>query len=168
MMSDAGGLFLLVSPNGPTWWRLKYRFMAKYRFMGKEKLLSLVVYPVVSLKAARERRDEARWLMAAAIDPSAKGQAEREAHSDTLEAIAREWFANFSPAWTESHLVKTTRRLERDIFPGLDGHPIAIITPADLLTCTEPTGIEVLLQALEGYTGGFAVNCAMRSGRNSI
>lgn len=51
---DGGGLFLLVTPNGGRWWRLKYRFG------GKEKLLSLGVYPAISLKEARKRREEAK------------------------------------------------------------------------------------------------------------
>ncbi len=38
-LSDEKGLFLLVTPSGGKWWRLKYRFE------GKEKLLSLGVYP---------------------------------------------------------------------------------------------------------------------------
>ncbi len=54
---DGGGLYLEVSPNGGKWWRLKYRFT------GKEKRLSLGVYPDVSLKEARRRRDEARQLL---------------------------------------------------------------------------------------------------------
>jgi hypothetical protein len=48
---DSGGLFLLVTPNGGLWWRLKYRVG------GKEKLISLGTYPDVSLKDARKRRD---------------------------------------------------------------------------------------------------------------
>ena len=51
---DGGGLFLLIAPTGGKLWRLKYRFG------GKEKLLALGVYPDVSLKKARELRDEAR------------------------------------------------------------------------------------------------------------
>lgn len=209
---DAGGLFLLINPNGSKWWRLKYRFT------GKEKLLSLGVYPDVSLKLARERRDEARRLIADGVDPSAKRQAEKEARADTFEAIAREWFAKFSPGWAKSHADKIIRRLERNIFPWLGGRPIATITPADLLTClrrienrgaidtahraqqnasqifryavatgrtprdvsadlrgalppaqskhyatiTEPTEVGALLRALEGYSGGFAVSCALR------
>jgi hypothetical protein len=54
---DSEGLFLLVAPNGGKWWRLKYRFQKK------EKLLSLGVYPEISLKEARRRRDEARTLV---------------------------------------------------------------------------------------------------------
>ena len=59
-----GGLYVEVSPTGGKWWRLKYRFD------GKEKRLSLGVYPDVSLKDARERRHEARKLLAGGIDPS--------------------------------------------------------------------------------------------------
>lgn len=62
-MYDARGLFLLVNPNGSKWWRFKYRFN------GKEKLLSLGVYPEVTLKRARDTRDEARERVARGIDP---------------------------------------------------------------------------------------------------
>ncbi|MDP7372239.1 MAG: Arm DNA-binding domain-containing protein, partial [Nitrospinota bacterium] len=57
-MFDGGGLYLEIAPSGGKWWRLKYRFD------GKEKRLSLGVYPDVSLKNARARRDEARKLLA--------------------------------------------------------------------------------------------------------
>ena len=50
---DERGLFLLVQPSGGKLWRLKYRYL------GKEKKLSLGRYPDISLKVARERRDEA-------------------------------------------------------------------------------------------------------------
>jgi hypothetical protein len=49
----------------------------KYRVDGREKLISFGQYPDVPLKAARERRDEARRLIAARVDPSAKRKAER-------------------------------------------------------------------------------------------
>ena len=52
-LSDEKGLFLLLSPNGAKYWRMKYRFE------GKEKKLALGVYPDVSLKDARECRYEA-------------------------------------------------------------------------------------------------------------
>ena len=60
-LCDERGLFLLISPKGGKWWRFKYLFD------GKEKLLSLGTYPDVSLKDARERRDEARKQAAAGI-----------------------------------------------------------------------------------------------------
>jgi len=124
---DGGGLFLLLNPNGTRYWRLKYRTG------GKEKLLGLGVYPAVGLKEAREKRDDARKLVAAGIDPSAKRQADKVARADTFEAIAREWFAKFKPNWVDSHADKVIRRLERDIFPALGGKPIATIKPAEIL-----------------------------------
>jgi hypothetical protein len=60
---DGGGLFLYIAPTGGKWW-------LKYRFLGKEKLLSFGTYPEVSLSVAREKRDQARKLLAAEIDPS--------------------------------------------------------------------------------------------------
>ena len=82
---DGGGLYLLVNPQGSRLWRLKYRIH------GKEKLLAIGAYPDVSLKRAREKRDEARRLLADGIDPSAQRKAEKLADANTFEAIAREW-----------------------------------------------------------------------------
>lgn len=65
-LSDGGGLYLLVQPSGGKWWRLDYRFDAK------RKTLSLGAYPDVNLKDARDRRDQARKLLANGIDPAEK------------------------------------------------------------------------------------------------
>lgn len=64
-LSDGGGLYLLVQPNGAKYWRLDYRFE------GKRKTLALGVYPAISLVVARDRRDEARKLLINEQDPSA-------------------------------------------------------------------------------------------------
>ena len=57
-LTDGGGLYLLVKPNGAKYWRLKYRFF------GKEKKLSIGVYPDISLADARLKREEARKVIA--------------------------------------------------------------------------------------------------------
>ena len=84
---DVGGLYLEVRPAGGKWWRWKYRYG------GKEKRLSLGVYPDVSLKAAREKRDAARQQLAAGIDPGQARKAEKlsQAGAECFEAIGREW-----------------------------------------------------------------------------
>ena len=132
---DGGGLYLEISPKGGKWWRLKYRFD------GKEKRLSLGVYPDVSLKDARERRDEARKLLANEIDPSenrkAKKTAKVERASNSFEVVAREWFAKHEPNWSTNHANRTIRRLERDIFPWIGGKPIADITAPQLLEAVQ-------------------------------
>ena len=84
--TDSRGLYVIVNPSGALWWRFKYRYV------GREKLLSLGTYPDTSLKLAREKRDQARKLLAQDIDPSAHRQAEKTARTNTLSAIAEEWF----------------------------------------------------------------------------
>jgi len=131
---DERGLYLLVTPDGGKWWRFKYRFG------GKEKLLSLGVYPDVGLKQAREKRDEARKLVAANINPSAERQAARAAlveaerrERNSVEAVAREWFQKFSANWVPTHAETVIHRLEADIFPWIGNRPIADITAVELL-----------------------------------
>lgn len=128
-LSDAGGLYLEVSPAGGKWWRWKYRYG------GKEKRLSLGVYPDVTLKSAREKRDAARRQLAAGIDPGQARKAERlaQAGAESFEAIAREWHGKFSPGWVASHGDRILRRLEKDVFPWLRGRPIAQVNAPELL-----------------------------------
>jgi integrase len=126
---DERGLFLLVMPNGGKWWRLKYRFE------GKEKGLSLGTYPDTPLSSAREKRDEARRLIAQGIDPSADRQAAKASRSDSnsFEAVAREWFVKFSATWALSHSGKIIRRFERDVFPWIGNRPVGQVTAPELL-----------------------------------
>jgi integrase len=130
-LSDGGGLFLLIQPNDKKYWRLAYRFN------GKQKTLALGVYPAVSLAKARERREDARRLLADGIDPNEQRKATKAAkigqNADSFEVIAREWFANQAPVWVPTHADKIIRRLERDIFPWLGASPITSITAQQLL-----------------------------------
>jgi len=86
--ADSGGLFLLVTVSGSKLWRMKYRFD------GREKLLSFGTYPETGLARAREKRQEAKALLADGIDPMAKAQADREAaaaqNEHTFALIAAE------------------------------------------------------------------------------
>lgn len=130
---DEAGLFIQVTPAGGKWWRFKYRFD------GKEKLLSLGTYPEISLADARERRDEARKLLAQdpSIDPSATRKAAKSARdnltANSFEAIAREWVASHMADKSETHRKRTLRRLELFLFPWLGSKPIADMTAPDVL-----------------------------------
>jgi len=126
---DERGLFMLVTPKGARWWRLKFRVA------GKEKLLSLGVYPDVSLKAARKRRDDLRGQLADGVDPSVKRKAEKAATAESFEAVGREWFAKFSRNCAATHSEKINRRLVNDIFPWLGSRPVGEITAPELLAC---------------------------------
>ncbi|HUV99611.1 MAG TPA: integrase arm-type DNA-binding domain-containing protein [Gallionella sp.] len=129
---DGGGLYLLAQPNGAKYWRLKYRFA------GREKMLSIGVYPDVSLSDARERREAARKLLANGADPSAVKKAKKAAAvalaENSFEIVAREWLSKFSKNWKESHTRTTTLRLVNDVFPWLGVRPIGDIDAPELLT----------------------------------
>lgn len=130
-LADGGGLLLLVTPAGGKWWRLRYRFE------GKEKMLSLGTYPLIGLKEARERREEAKKLLANGIDPSQKRQAEKESirakTENTFEAVAREWHVKHSQGLAESHSKKILSRLEKQLFPVFGEKAVNEVEAADLL-----------------------------------
>jgi integrase len=117
-------------PAGGKWWRFRYRFD------GKHKLLSLGTYPAVSLKQARAKRDEMRQHIAAGTDPSAvrKAAKTRRSSANSLEAVAREWFAKFAPTWAPAHAVRLMQCLERDVFPWIGTRSVGEINAPELLT----------------------------------
>ena len=213
-ISDGGGLFLEVRPNGAKYWRLAYRYN------GKQKLLALGVYPEISLLVAREKREAAKKLLSNGIDPIDNRKAAKLMSSDegSFETIAREWFGRKSPGWVETHSTKVISRLERHIFPWLGSKPINSVSAPEILavlrrlesrgtvdianrlkqncsqifryaiatgradrdpaadlrgalmsvrkahhsTIIDPLKIGELLRAIDGYTGGLVVRCALK------
>ena len=131
-LSDGGGLYLLIHTNGGKYWQMAYRFA------GKQKTLSLGVYPDVTLADARERRDQARKLLANNTDPGSAKQAQKEtvvlSTENSFEVIAREWYDRHAPNWSETHSSKIIARLERDVFPWIGNRSISEITAPILLT----------------------------------
>ncbi|WP_327626249.1 Arm DNA-binding domain-containing protein, partial [Aurantimonas sp. A3-2-R12] len=65
-LADGDGLYLLVQKSGSKLWQLRYRYLEK------ENILSFGKYPLVSLLDAREKRDDAKRLLVAGINPSTK------------------------------------------------------------------------------------------------
>ena len=142
-ISDGGGLVLEARPTGAGWWRLRYWMD------GREGMLSLGTYPEVPLKLARERRDEARALVAAGTDPSEARKAGKAAQVVKAEAVrlaaaglpgpgtfehaAREWHAYMAPTWSATHAVKVLALLVNDLFPFIGARPLADLTAPELL-----------------------------------
>ena len=129
-LSDEKGLFLLVNQSGK-YWRLKYRFA------GKEKTLALGVYPEVSLKEARAKRDEARKVIAEGADPGVVRKQEKIARKvageNSFEALAREWHQTQLARWSPGHAARVLDSLEVDVFPDLGRLPVAELTAPLLL-----------------------------------
>lgn len=211
---DGSGLFLLITPAGQKYWRLKYRFA------GKEKLLALGVYPEVGLAAARRKRDEARSQLDAGVDPSAAKRigklAAHTAAANSFEAVALDWLQNGRHVEPQQN-AKTLARLKSDAFPWLGRRPLTEIEAPEILdvlrrvdqrgarftahrlrseisrifryaiatgraksdpakdligaippakgthhaSITDPAKVGEMLRAFEGFSGTFAVQCAL-------
>ncbi len=130
-LTDAGGLYLEVSPAGSKRW------FWKYRNGGKEFRLALGSYPSVGLTAARRARDAARLQRAEGADPiQAKKVQKLKASNpagDSFKVVALEWFEKQEPLWSEAYAVRTKRQFERDLFPWLGERRLADIEPVELL-----------------------------------
>ncbi len=146
-VSDGGGMFLEVNKNGSKYWRMKYRFN------GKQKKLAFGVYPDVTLREARELRDNAKKDIKIGIDPAIKKKMQKleviEASANTFESIAREWHTNNLSMWTVNHGKEILRRFENDIFPEIGQLPITSIKAPLILAVIrkiEKRGVHELAQ----------------------
>jgi len=157
-VSDGGGLYLLLGPDGSKRWRFQYT-----RPAGGRNTLSLGDYPTVTTAAARDRRDEARRLLGEGVDPGEHRKITKsmkaELAANSFEAVAREWFAKYAATWTPDHAEKIIRRLERDVFPWLGARPIAEITAPELLAAVrrieERGALETAHRALQNSSQVF-------------
>jgi integrase len=125
---DERGLYLLVAPTGGRLWRFRYRHGAK------EKLLSLGAYPDVPLKRAREKRDEARRLVADGVDPSANRKSKKAALANTFQVVAREWLKMLAGTIKGSTFEQELSQMERFVFPDLGDRPLAEINTTQILS----------------------------------
>ena len=100
-------------------------------------MLSLGVYPEVSLAQAREKRDAMRRDLKNDVNPAAKRRAEKYSAADSFEAVAREWFGKFSANWEESYSCKVIRRMELYLFPWIGARPIGKLGAREVLLCLQ-------------------------------
>lgn len=134
-LSDGGGMYLEIMPNGSKYWRMKYRVKADGKL--KEKRLAIGVYPEISLKEARLRREDAKRMTELGKDPSLEKQRlqslAEEDNSNTFKKIALEWYEQRKDRWRPRYAVEVLTRLENDIFPHIGNYPIKEIDPPLLL-----------------------------------
>lgn len=130
-LADGEGLYLLVKPNGRKLWRLNYRHL------GKQRTLSFGAWPQVGLAAARGRRDEARRMIAAGLDPSheIKQATVRAtiAADDSFRRVAEEWVAKNEREGLAEITLGKIRWLLAKAYPKIGNRPIAAITPQEVL-----------------------------------
>ena len=128
-LSDSGGLHLLIQPNGSKLWRLAYRFG------GKQKTLAIGVYPAVTLKHARVKRDDARRLLADNIDPAMQRRLEKltAASGNTFRAISEEVLVKLEREGRADVTLAKKRWLLHFAYPAFGDRPIAEITAPEVL-----------------------------------
>ncbi len=134
-LSDGGGLYLVVKPNGGKLWRWSYEFN------GKEKLLSYGPYPAVTLSEARKLHKEAQAQKREGIDPAAAKQAKKlrdeeskqESSKPTFAALTEEWLKTWSKKKSARYVGTVETRLDRDILPVIGNIPIDKLKAAVLV-----------------------------------
>lgn len=162
--SDGGGLYLHVVAAGK-YWRLAYRFAAK------QKTLAMGVYPDVTLAEARDKRVQAKKLLATDIDP---GVAKREARQATATAaantfmlVALECHAMKLDSWSPGYGEKWLRGMTKDLFPYIGKMPLASITAPTLLEtlrkCEKRGALETAHTLLQ--TAGQVFRYGIQTGR---
>lgn len=125
-LPDGNGLLLWVMPTGKKCWRYRYYYH------GKEKMLSLGVYPNVTLKKARGELAQFKELLAQGIDPSIYRQEQKQretiAKENSFEFTANLWLDNWRTSKDEKHVKRVINRLKADIFPIIGNKPITELT----------------------------------------
>jgi integrase len=125
-ISDGGNLVLETTPAGVRLWRYRYRLQ------GRENTFALGSYPEVTLARARTLRDEAAALVKQGIHPAAQRKLQRQAPSDTLQALCDEYRAGNLAGWSKTHRNLTARVLNT-VCKTLGALPVRAITAAHLL-----------------------------------
>lgn len=149
-LTDAQGLHLYVTKTGYKSWRFKYRFG------GKERRIVFGGYPEISLKQARELKDDARRDLREGRDPGEehKRKAARRTsgvdESTTFRAMALRWLELQKPLWKPKHLSDVKRSLEREVFPVIGQLPIGEIRAPQIR------------ELLQGVQAGGAIESAHR------
>ncbi|PNG25607.1 tyrosine-type recombinase/integrase [Methylocella silvestris] len=130
-LSDGGGLQLWVTPSGSKLWNIAYRFG------GKQLKLSLGAYPVVGLKDAREKKDDAKRLLAAGTHPGQQKKTlaltKANAEANTFAVIADELLAKKNREGLAPTTIQKVKWLLDFARPALGGRPIGDITAPEVL-----------------------------------
>jgi integrase len=164
-LSDGGGLFLLIKPNGSKLWRLAYRCGSK------QKTLALGIYPTVSLAQARDGRERAKKLLASGVDPSVQRKTQRQlektAAGNSFRIVAEEVIAKLEREGRAHVTIAKKRWLLDFAYPAFGDRPVAEITAKELLALLreiEGRGIYETAKRLRS-TCGMVFRYAIATGR---
>ena len=138
-LTDGEGMYLRVYPNGSKYWQLQFWFE------GKQKILSFGVWPVISLKEARDKRFVAKKIIKEGINPIEEKKEILKSHNfiqeeeklretTTFNMVAKEWFSRQSLHWTERYSRDVLSYLNIHVYPDLGEMPISSILKQDIIS----------------------------------
>jgi len=131
-LADGGGLYLLVKPNGTKSWRMDYRFA------GKRKTLSIGAYPTFGLSDARQKREDAKRLIAEGSDPSTKKRLDKislkHAHANTFELVAKEYLETMRQEGRAEATITKNTWMMLVLAKPLAKRPVSEIEPIEVLS----------------------------------
>lgn len=138
-LADGGGLYLEVLKSGQKSWRLKYRFG------GFEKRLVFGLYPVITLKDARNLANEARKLLAVGADPvqvrkdAIEAQKANEKPIETFAKVMDELLTAKRNRASERHCDDYRRSMELHVLPVFGSRDIKDITALEIIALGKKT-----------------------------
>lgn len=154
ILSDGQGMYLEITPSGGKLWRFKYQWD------GKQKRMAMGSYPEISISDAREKRFEARAMVAKGIDPSEKKKEAKVArltdNQNTFEAVAKLWYAKKSQELGQRYAEQTWNRIDKDLISQFGNRPISSIKALDIINAlkkVEKRGVHELAHRLKQQCG---------------
>lgn len=129
-LSDGNNLFVVVRKTGSKFFRFDFTFN------NKRQSMSLGLYPQVSLKEAREKRDKAKENIKNGINPIETKNSDFKLET-TFKYISDKWLELQKNAWSKSNYSKIKSNLENNAYPFLGNKNIQDITRKDILLLAE-------------------------------
>jgi integrase len=140
-ISDGGGMYLQVQPNGSKYWRMNCRIN------GKQITLSFGLWPDVSIAQARMMQEDSKGKIGKGINPieekreqsrlQSEEMLEKECKEDiqknTFKKVSLEWHKRQSFHWTEKHASDVLNSLKHHVYSDLGKKPISTITKQDVI-----------------------------------
>ena len=140
-ISDGGGMYLHIQPNGSQYWRMNCRINTK------QITLSFGLWPKVSLAEARIKQEESIAKIKEGINPieekreqsraklleMLEKENEDEIRKNDFKKVSQEWHKRQTPHWSEKHGRDVLNSLEYHVYADLGKKPISTITKQDVI-----------------------------------
>ncbi|WAJ69741.1 integrase domain-containing protein [Catenovulum adriaticum] len=148
-LSDGQGLSLRIKPIGSKNWVFNYLSPLTQ----KRTNIGFGQYPDVTLAQAREKRTEARAILAQGYDPKAYKNQEtnrvQELKSQTLERVASRWFEIKQTQTTKAYAEDIWRSLNNHIFPTVGATPLHELKAKNVIAALEPLASQGKLETVK-------------------